>query len=655
MAPRLQCGIGTNQRGWAVGRYQSAFDQAAEHPEKFWGDAASAVHWFTPFRKVLDASRAPFYRWFEGGTLNTCYNAIDHHVAGGRADQLAVIYDSPVTDTRRFLTYRELLDQVSRFAGVLTSLGVGKGDRVILYMPMIPETLIGMYACARIGAIHSAVFGGFGAKELAARIDDAHPKVVLSASCGVEGSRIVPYKPLLDQAIGLSRHQPSCCVVLQRPQHRCALRPGEDRDWHEALAGASPVDCVPVAATDPLYILYTSGTTGQPKGIVRDNGGHAVALKWSMQHIFDVSPGEVYWAASDFGWVVGHSYIAYAPLLAGCTTVIHEGKPVGTPDPGNFWRVIAQHGVKVLFTAPTAIRAIKREDPDGRFLRGHDISCLRYLFLAGERLDPDTYHWARQLLDRPVIDHWWQTETGWPVASNCMGLEVLPFKPGSPTKAVPGYVVEILDEAGKPLPANHEGAVAIRTPLPPGTSATLWNDEERFREIYLKRYPGYYLTGDGGYIDEDGYIFIMGRTDDIIIVAGHNLSTGSMEEALASHENIAECAVFGVKDPLKTQLPVAMVVLKAGVEREPAAIVGELIELVRQKVGPVANLRHVAVVKRLPKTRSGKVLRSTMRKIADGEPYQVPATIDDPAILGEITAALQTLGYAGDSGSRIGQ
>ncbi|MDE2305327.1 MAG: propionyl-CoA synthetase [Gammaproteobacteria bacterium] len=637
-----------------MGKYQDTFERARRHPEAFWAEAAADIHWFTPYRKVLDASRAPFYRWFEGGTLNTCYNAIDHHVANGRADQAAVIYDSPVTATRGVFTYRQLLDQVARFAGVLASLGVSRGDRVIIYMPMLPETLIAMYACARIGAIHSVVFGGFGARELAARIEDGKPKAVLSASNGIEGTRIVPYKPLLDEAIRRSNHKPDHCVVLQRPQHRCALELGRDHDWEELLAGARPVDCVPVAATDPLYVLYTSGTTGQPKGIVRDNGGHAVALKWSMAHVYDARPGEVFWAASDFGWVVGHSYIAYAPLLAGCTTVIHEGKPVGTPDPGNFWRVISEHRVSVMFTAPTAFRAIKREDPEGRHFRKHDVSCLRALFLAGERLDPDTYHWAAQLLDRPVVDHWWQTETGWPVVSNCMGIERLPFKPGSPTRPVPGFEVAILDEAGDPLPANHEGAVAIRTPLPPGALSTLWNDDERFRSVYLSRYPGYYLTGDGGYVDEDGYVFIMGRIDDIIIVAGHNLSTGSIEESLASHPDVAECAVFGVQDALKTQLPVAMVVLKAGVEREPSIIVAELVHLVREMVGPVANLRHVGIVARLPKTRSGKVLRSTMRKIADGVPFEIPPTIEDPATIDEARAALRKLGYARESPSVIG-
>jgi propionyl-CoA synthetase len=628
------------------GNYQRAYDEAVRSPERFWGRAAQSIHWLKPWDTVLDSTGAPLYRWFTGGQLNTCYNAIDYHVEHGRADQPAVIYDSPVTGVRRTLTYRELLDQVARFAGVLASLGVTKGDRVVIYMPMTPEALIAMYGCARIGAVHSVVFGGFASQELAVRIEHAAPKVVVSASCGIEIKRIVEYKPLLDRALEISRHQPAHCITLQRPQHPCVLVPPRDLDWHELMASARPAGCVPVAATDPLYILYTSGTTGMPKGVVRDNGGHAVALKWSMQYVYGVEPGEVFWAASDIGWAVGHSYTVYGPLLHGCTTVMYEGKPVGTPDPGEFWRVIEQYGVRVLFTAPTSIRAIKREDPLGEYFRGHDVSGLRSLFLAGERLDPDTYHWARALLQRPVIDHWWQTETGWPVAANCMGLEPLAFKPGSPTKPVPGYVVEILDEQGNPLPPNREGAVAIRLPLPPGTLPTLWRDDDRFRETYLTRYPGRYLTGDGGYIDEDGYVFIMGRIDDVIIVAGHNLSTGSMEQALASHPDVAECAVFGVRDPLKTQLPVGMVVLKAGVRRDPALIREELIQIVREQVGPVASFKQVEIVARLPKTRSGKVLRGTMRQIADADPYQVPPTIDDPATLDEIRAALERLGYA---------
>jgi propionyl-CoA synthetase len=636
------------------GKYQRAYDEARNAPERFWGRAGEAIHWLKRWDTVLDSSDAPLYRWFTGGQLNTCYNAIDYHVEHGRADQPAVIYDSPVTGVQRTLTYCELLEEVARFAGVLSSLGVTKGDRVVIYMPMTPEALIAMYACARIGAVHSVVFGGFASQELAVRIEHAAPKVVVSASCGIEIRRIVEYKPLLDRALEISRHQPAHCITLQRPQHRCVLVPPRDLDWHELMASARPAGCVPVAATDPLYILYTSGTTGMPKGVVRDNGGHAVALKWSMQHVYGVEPGEVFWAASDVGWAVGHSYTVYGPLLHGCTTVMYEGKPVGTPDPGEFWRVIEQHGVRVLFTAPTSIRAIKREDPLGEFFRRHDVSGLRSLFLAGERLDPDTYHWARALLQRPVIDHWWQTETGWPAAANCMGLEPLTFKPGSPTKPVPGYVVEILDEQGHPLPPNREGAVTIRLPLPPGTLPTLWQDDERFRETYLTRYPGRYLTGDGGYIDEDGYLFIMGRIDDVIIVAGHNLSTGSMEQALANHQDVAECAVFGVRDPLKTQLPVGLVVLKAGVQRDATAIREELIRIVREQVGPVANFKQVEIVARLPKTRSGKVLRGTMRQIADGDPYQVPPTIDDPASLDEIRGALERLGYARKSASKIG-
>jgi propionyl-CoA synthetase len=627
-------------------RYLDLYARSVSDPTGFWSEAARAIHWDAPFRAVLDDSAAPVYRWFPGGRLNTCYNAIDRHVENGRARQAAVVWESPMLRARRTLTFAELQNAVARFAGVLRSLGVGKGDRVVLYMPMVPETLIGMYACARLGAIHSVVFGGFAPKELAVRIDDAAPKVILSASCGMEGARAVPYKPLLDRALTLSRHQPAHCVILQRDVQRCELQPGRDLDWEEALNAATAAECVPVESTDPLYILYTSGTTGVPKGIVRDTGGHAVALSWSMRHVFDVQPGEVFWAASDFGWAVGHSYMVYGPLLHGCTTVVYEGKPVGTPDPGEFWRMIQDHGVRVLFTAPTAFRAIKREDPGGEHYRRYRLTHFRHLFLAGERLDPDTYHWARQLLQRPVVDNWWQTETGWPVAANCMGLDPQPFKPGSPTRAVPGYRVEILDSDGRQQPPNVEGAVAIRLPLPPGTLPTLWGNDARFRETYLERYPGYYLTGDGGYIDEDGYLFIMGRIDDIIIVAGHNLSTGSLEQALSSHPDVAECAVIGVRDPLKTQLPLGLVVLKAGVTRDYHDIRDELIALVREQVGPVANFRHVAIVQRLPKTRSGKVLRSTMRKIADSEPFAPPATIDDPAILEEIRAAVSELGYA---------
>lgn len=636
------------------GLYRTVYDDATRDPAGFWARAAKSIQWTTPYERVVDTTRAPFYRWFAGGELNTCHNAIDYHVEHGRAEQLAVIYDSPVTATKRTLTFSALRDEVARFAGVLASLGVGRGDRVIIYMPMTVEALVGMYACARVGAVHSVVFGGFASQELAIRIDDARPKVVLTASCGIEGTRVVAYKPLLDRALELAEHKPQHCVVLQRDQLRCDLVAGRDLDWREVAAQAAPVGCTAVAATDPLYILYTSGTTGMPKGILRDNGGHAVALKWSMQHVFGMEPGEVFWAASDLGWAVGHSYIVYAPLLYGCTTVMHEGKPVGTPDAGGFWRVISEYDVKVLFTAPTAFRAIKREDPRGEHFRRYDTSCLRTLFLAGERLDPDTYHWARALIDRPVIDNWWQTETGWPVASNCMGLELLPVKPGSPTKPVPGWVVEILDEEGHQVPPNHEGAVVMKLPMPPGASPTLWQNDERYYNTYLARYPGYYLTGDGGYIDEDGYLFIMGRVDDIIICAGHNLSTGSIEESLAAHSDVAECAVFGVKDPLKTQVPLGVVVLKAGVTRDAAMICTELVQRVRDDVGPVANFKLVTVVARLPKTRSGKVLRRTMRTIADGEALQMPATIDDPAVLDEIRVALVTLGYARDTGSSIG-
>ena len=620
--------------------YDLAYAASVLDPEGFWATAASAIHWDTPWERVLDDSQAPLYRWFTGGMMNTCYNAIDRHVLDGRAEQAAVIYDSPVTGVKRTITYRELRDEVAQFAGLLRSLGVERGDRVVLYMPMTPECLIGMYACARIGAVHSVVFGGFAPNELAVRIDDAEPTVVLTASCGIEGQRVVPYKPLMDEALRLASHQPAHCVVLQRDTHRCELTPGRDLEWHASARNASPVDCVPLQATDPLYILYTSGTTGQPKGVVRDNGGHAAALLWSMKHVYDVKPGEVFWAASDFGWAVGHSYMVYAPLLAGCTTIVHEGKPVGTPDAGEFWRVIAEHGVCVLFTAPTAFRAIKREDPDGTFFAKYAMPTFRTLFLAGERLDPDTYHWARALLHRPVIDHWWQTETGWPVAANCMGLGAFPVKPGSPTKPVPGYVVAILDDDGNVLQPNREGAVVLRLPLPPGALATLWRDDARYIATYLEKYPGYYLTGDGGYIDEDGYLFIMGRIDDIIIVAGHNLSTGSIEQALASHPDVAECAVVGVKDALKTQLPLGFVVLKSGVQRSHAGIVEELVQLVRAQVGPVANFRQALVVNRLPKTRSGKVLRKTMRAIADGDAWTMPPTIDDPATLDEIARAV---------------
>jgi propionyl-CoA synthetase len=625
--------------------YAYVYRRSLEDPEAFWGEAAEALHWFEPWRKVLDDSRAPFHRWFEGGRFNTCYNCLDRHVEGGLGDRTALIYDSPVTGTVRPFSYRELRDEVARFAGALRSLGAAKGDRVIIYMPMVPEAVIAMLACARIGAIHSVVFGGFAAQELAARLNDARPKLVVSASCGIEGQRVVPYKPLLDEAVALASHKPERCVILQRPQHLAALEPGRDLAWEEAMAKASSVDCESLLATDPLYILYTSGTTGQPKGIVRDNAGHAVALKWSMDHVYGVEPGETYWAASDLGWTVGHSYIVYAPLLHGCTTVLYEGKPVGTPDAGAFWRVIDQHGVSVFFTAPTAFRAIKKEDPAGEHRKRYPMAQFRTLFLAGERCDPDTLRWAEEKLGIPVIDHYWQTETGWPVAANCLGLEKFPVKPGSPTKAVPGYDVRVLGDDGREVKDGEMGNLVIKLPLPPGCAPTLWGNDEAFRAKYLDRFPGYYQTADAGYRDEDGYLWVMSRTDDVINVAGHRLSTGAMEEVIASHPDVAECAVIGVADALKGQVPLGLVVLKAGAEREEAQVVPELVSLVRENIGPVAVFKQAALVKRLPKTRSGKVLRGTMRKIADGEGYKVPPTIDDPAILDEIAEDLQRLGY----------
>jgi propionyl-CoA synthetase len=628
-----------------MGDYRSVYHQSLSDPDAFWATAAEDIHWYKKWDKVLDASNAPFYLWFAGGELNTCYNAVDYHVDNGRGDQLAIIYDSPVTDTQRTITYGELRDLVATFAGVLRDQGVSKGDRVIIYMPMIPEAAIAMLACARLGAIHSVVFGGFAANELATRIDDAKPKAIVSASCGIEPGRVIAYKPLLDGAIDIASHKPAKCVILARPQANAELQAGRDVDWHKAAAAASPADCVPVAATDPLYILYTSGTTGQPKGVVRDNGGHAVALKWSMKNIYDVDDGEVYWAASDVGWVVGHSYIVYGPLLKGCTTVIYEGKPVGTPDPGAFWRVINEHDVGVLFTAPTAFRAIKKEDPAGDYLKKYDLSKFRMLFLAGERCDPDTLQWAQDMLKVPVIDHWWQTETGWAIAANVMGIDPAPVKAGSPTRAVPGYDVQVLNEAGEQVPPGDMGSIVIKLPMPPGCLPTLWNNDARFVDSYLSRYDGYYLTGDAGYIDADGYLWIMSRIDDVINVAGHRLSTGAMEEVLASHPDVAECAVIGAADALKGQLPLGLVVLKAGVNRSDDEIVPELVKLVRDRIGPVAAFKQAVIVKRLPKTRSGKVLRGTMRQIADGETYKAPATIDDPAILDEITGHLKELGY----------
>jgi propionyl-CoA synthetase len=625
--------------------YQEKYRQSIERPAEFWAEAAEAVHWYKKWDRVLDDSRPPFYRWFSGGVVNSCYNALDRHVENGRAEQAALIYDSPVTNTVESFTYRELRDEVARFAGVLAGQGVTKGDRVIIYMPMVPQAVIAMLACARIGAIHSVVFGGFAANELATRIDDAKPKVMVSASCGIEINRVVPYKPLLDAAIELAAHTPEKCIILQRPQAEAPMVEGRDLDWSELMAQARPVDCVPIAATDPLYILYTSGTTGIPKGVVRDNGGHLVALKWSMQYIYGVEPGEVYWAASDVGWVVGHSYSVYAPLFHGCTTILYEGKPVGTPDPGAFWRVISQHKVSVLFTAPTAFRAIKRDDPNGEYVRKYDLSGFRTLFLAGERCDPDTLHWAERQLNVPVIDHWWQTETGWPIGANFAGLEMFPVRAGSAGKPVPGYNVQILDEDGHEAPPNKIGSIVIKLPLPPSCLPTLWNNDDGFVRSYLSTFPGYYTTADAGFKDEDGYLWIMSRTDDIINVAGHRLSTGGMEEVLASHPDVAECAVIGVADELKGEIPLGVVVLKAGVNRTEKESVDELIRMVRDRIGPVASFKVATVVKRLPKTRSGKVLRGTMKKIADGVEYRMPATIDDPVILEEITESLARLGY----------
>jgi propionyl-CoA synthetase len=621
--------------------------RSIENPSEFWAEAAEGIDWERRWDKVLDDSNAPIYRWFTGGRLNTCYNALDRHVASGRGEQAAIIYDSPVTGSQRTISYSQLRDDVALFAGALVNNGVKQGDRVIIYMPMIPEAVVAVLACARIGAVHSVVFGGFAPNELATRIDDATPQAIVSASCGIEPSRLVEYKPLLDQALDLSKHKPKCCIILQRPQHEADLSGPGDVDWNDALASATPQDCVPVEATDPLYLLYTSGTTGQPKGIVRDNGGHAVALHWTMKNIYGVEPGEVYWAASDIGWVVGHSYIIYGPLLHGNTTILYEGKPVGTPDAGAFWRVASEHKVATLFTAPTAFRAIRQQDPDGDFIPKYDLSSLRALFLAGERCDPDTLHWAEDKLGVPVIDHWWQTETGWSIAANCMGIELAPVKAGSVGRAAPGWEVRALDEGGKDVAPGDVGAIACKLPLPPGTLPGLWNAEARFRSSYLETFPGYYETGDAGFIDEDGYIFVMSRTDDVINVAGHRLSTGAIEEVLAAHDDVAECAVIGAADPMKGQLPVGFLVLKAGAEHDPEEIVADVIQMVRDQVGPVAVFKKAVVVDRLPKTRSGKVLRATMRKIADSEEYKVPATIEDPQVLSEVESALKTLGYAG--------
>lgn len=624
-----------------MGSYRDAYTRSLADPDGFWLSAASAIDWDRPPTRALDDSTAPLYRWFPDGRLNTCHNALDRHVEAGRGGQLALVYDSPMTGIVARYTYLELRELVARFAGVLAGLGVTAGDRVIIYMPMVPHAVIAMLACARIGAVHSVVFGGFAPRELASRIEDARPKVIVAASCGLEPTRVVEYRPIIAEALSYTIHSPDHVVVLQRNQARAELVEG-DIDWDVAMVGTGPVDCVPVAATDPLYILYTSGTTGRPKGVVRDNGGHAVALTWSLRNVYDVQAGDVWWTASDVGWVVGHSYIVYAPLLAGATTVLYEGKPVGTPDAGAFWRVIAEHKAKALFTAPTAFRAIKRADPDAALLAGYDLSAFQTLFLAGERLDPETYHWASKHLDVPVIDHWWQTETGWPICASPRGLERLPIKPGSPSVPIPGYDVRILDPAGEELPAGTDGAIAIKLPLPPGTLPTLWGDDERYVESYLSQYPGYYLTGDGGFIDDDGYVFVMGRTDDVINVAGHRLSTGSMEAVLAAHPAVAECAVIGVHDALKGQLPRGLVVLKAGATIDEPTLRAELVDAVRREIGPVAAFRDVSIVDGLPKTRSGKILRKTMRGIADGRDEPVPSTIEDPAVLDALRPILRT-------------
>ena len=625
--------------------YREVYEGWRRDPEGFWMEAAAAIDWIEPPSKALDASRAPFYGWFPDAVCNTCHNALDRHVAAGNGGRTAIIYDSPVTGAKDAITYADLLERVARLAGALAARGVGKGDRVIIYMPMVPEALVAMLACARLGAMHSVVFGGFAARELAVRIDDAGPKAIIAASCGIEPGRVVAYKPLLDAALAMAHHQPEFCVILQRQQAPAGMTEGRDLDWHAFQEGAVAAPCTPVGGMEPLYILYTSGTTGQPKGVVRATAGHMVALAWTMRNIYAIEPGEVFWTASDVGWVVGHSYICYAPLLVGATTVVFEGKPVGTPDAGTFWRVIAEHGVRSFFTAPTAFRAIKREDPRGELLKDHDLSALRYLYLAGERADPDTIAWAEQHLKVPVIDHWWQTETGWPIAADPAGIELLPIKPGSPTLPMPGYEIDILSDAGGPLAPGELGAVAIRLPLPPGTLPTLWNADDRFERAYLATYPGYYETGDAGMRDEDGYLFIMARTDDVINVAGHRLSTGAIEEVLASHPDVAECAVIGVADELKGQLPMGLLCLNKGCERDHAEIVGECVRLVREQIGPVAAFKTAMVVERLPKTRSGKILRGIMSRMADGREWTAPATIDDPAILGEIGEGLERLGY----------
>ena len=633
-----------------LSEFEDAYNESIKEPEKFWFTAAQEIDWFKTPTKTLDISAAPHGHWFVDGELNTCFNALDRHINAGRGENAALIYDSPVTSTLKTFSFRELRDQVALCAGGLTELGVGRGDRVIIYMPMIPETIIAMLACARIGAIHGVVFGGFASAELAVRIDDARPKAIVSASCGIEVNKVIPYMPLLNDAIEIANHKPSNVIVVQRSELESTLKEGRDLDWNDVLDNATPAECVPLKSTDPLYILYTSGTTGLPKGVVRDNGGHAVALNYSMKAIYNVEAGDVYWAASDVGWVVGHSYIVYGPLLRGCTTVLYEGKPVGTPDAGAFWRVISDHKVKSFFTAPTAFRAIKKEDPDASFIKKYDLSHFELLFLAGERTDPDTLEWAQEKLQRPVIDHWWQTETGWSIAANCAGYGLHPIKPGSPTLPAPGWHIDVLDERSKPLPNGEVGALCGKLPMPPGSMLTLWEAPERFIESYFAEFPGYYKTADAGYLDDEGYVFVMSRTDDIINVAGHRLSTGGMEEVLSSHSDVAECAVIGVSDSLKGQVPVGLLVLKLGVERKHSEIIDECIQLVREKIGPVASFKKAAIVSSLPKTRSGKILRGTMQKIADNEDYKIPATIEDASVLGKIDLAFQGIGLSNSRG-----
>jgi len=645
MQLRLVDGLKFRPKGAIMGKFEEVFQWSVTNPDQFWAEAAKDITWFKEPETVLDSSKAPFYKWFPGGKMNTCYNAVDRHVENGRADQTAIIYDSPVTKTITKYTYKELQEKVASFAGGLASLGVTKGDTIVIYMPMIPEAAIAMLACARLGAVHSVVFGGFAPHELAIRIDHAQPKLLITASGAIEGKKTLEYKPLVDSAIKQSTHEVEKVVLFQRDIVKSSMIEGRDIDWQDLVSKSSPVGCTEVDATDPLYILYTSGTTGMPKGVLRDNGGHAVALYWTMKNLYDINPGEVWWSASDVGWVVGHSYIVYGPLLQGSTTVFYEGKPIGTPDAGAFWRVISEHKVKCLFTAPTAFRAIKKEDPNGNFIKKYDISCFKCLYLAGERTDPDTLHWAEDMIGVPVIDHWWQTETGWAIVGNCRGIEELPVKEGSPTRAMPGYDVRIVDDDCQEVPRGTEGNIVVKLPLPPGTLTTLWRNDERFVKSYMTTFPGFYETSDGGYIDEDGYVYVMGRMDDVINVAGHRLSTGAMEEIISNHPDVAECAVFGADDQLKGQLPVGFFVLKAGVTRDGNAIKDELVKMVRESIGPIACFRDACQVVRLPKTRSGKILRGTMRSIANNKDYKVPSTIDDPAILDEITETLTKMGY----------